>query len=151
MQEIQSFKIIGIEVQTTNEKGKGAEDIGALWGKFFSENIAGKIPNKVSEEIYAIYTDYESDFTGKYTTVIGQKVTTFSSIPEGCVGREFQAGNYQKFLAKGAMPNAIVEVWKEIWKNDKNLKRKYTADFEVYGEKSQQGDNSEVAIYIALK
>ena len=151
MQEIQSFKIIGIEVQTTNEKGKGAEDIGALWGKFFGENIAGKIPNKESEEIFAIYTDYESDFTGKYTTVIGQKVRTLSSIPEGCVGREFHGGSYQKFLAKGAMPNAIVEVWKDIWENNKNLKRKYTADFEVYNEKSELGDNSVVAIYIAVK
>lgn len=151
MQKIQSFKIIGIEVRTTNEKGKGAEDIGALWGKFFSENIAGKIPNKESEETYAIYTDYESDFTGKYTTVIGQKVTTLNSIPKGCIGREFQGGNYKKFMAIGAIPNAVVQTWKEIWNNDKILNRKYTADFEMYGEKSQNGDKSEVAIYIAVK
>ncbi len=149
MQEIPSFKIIGIEVKTTNEKG--AKDIGALWGKFYGENIAGKIPNKESEEIYAIYTDYESDYTGKYTTVIGQKVTTLKSIPEGCIGREFQGGSHKKFMAKGAMPDAVVQAWKEIWDKDKILNRKYTSDFEVYGDKSQNGDNSEVAIYIAVK
>ncbi len=151
MQEIQPFKIIEISVRTTNENGNGAEDIGALWGKFISENIAGKISNKESEEIYAVYTDYESDYTGKYTTVIGQKVSTLKTIPEGCVGREFQGGSYKKFMAKGAMPQAIVESWKDIWAKDKVLNRRYTADFEVYGQKSQNGDASEVEIYIAVK
>ncbi len=31
------------------------------------------------------------------------------------------------------------------------LTRKYMADFEVYGEKSQNGEHSEVEIYIAVE
>jgi len=151
MEQVKSFKIIGIAIETTNENWKSAEDIGALWAKFINENIASKIPNKESEEIYAIYTDYESNFKGKYTTIIGQKVNSLKTIPAACVGREFQGAKYAKFLAKGVMPNAIVDIWKDIWDRDKDLRREYSADFEVYGEKSQNGKNSEVEIYIAVK
>lgn len=49
------------------------------------------------------------------------------------------------------MPNAVVNVWFDIWKRDKELDRKYSYDFEVYGHKSQNGENSEVEIYIAKK
>ena len=149
MENIDSFKIIGIASETTNANGKAAEDLEKLWERFFVENIANKIPNKISEEIYSIYTDYESDYTGKYTCVIGQKVDSMEGIPNGLIGREFKSGKYQKFVAKGQMPNAVVEIWKEIWAKDKELNRKYTADFEVYGQKSQNGENSEVEIYIA--
>lgn len=149
MVNIDSFKIIGIASETTNANGKAAEDLEKLWERFFVENIANKIPNKISEEIYSIYTDYESDYTGKYTCVIGQKVDSMEGIPNGLIGREFKSGKYQKFVAKGQMPNAVVEIWKEIWAKDKELNRKYTADFEVYGQKSQNGENSEVEIYIA--
>ncbi|MDR6300812.1 putative transcriptional regulator YdeE [Mesonia maritima] len=48
------------------------------------------------------------------------------------------------------MPNAVVESWKEIWIKDKELNRKYTADFEVYEQNSQKGKKSEVEIFIAI-
>jgi predicted transcriptional regulator YdeE len=49
------------------------------------------------------------------------------------------------------MPNAVVNVWLNIWKRDKELDRKCSYDFEVYGQKSQNGENSEVEIYLAKK
>jgi predicted transcriptional regulator YdeE len=147
----ESFKIIGISTETTNQNGKAAVDLGQLWGKFFAENIPNQIENKISTEIYSIYTDYESDFTGKYTTVIGLKVNSLDNVPEGLVGREFAGESFIKFVAKGEMPKAAVETWQEIWSSDQSLNRKYTYDFEVYGEKSQNGLNSEVEIYIAAK
>ena len=151
MENIDSFKIIGIATETTNENGKSAEDLGKLWEQFYAENIPGKISNKISEDIYSIYTDYESDYTGKYTCLIGMKVRALNQIPNGLTGREFKNGKYQKFVAKGQMPHAVLASWKEIWANDKELNRKYTADFEVYGEKSQDGENSEVEIYLATE
>jgi predicted transcriptional regulator YdeE len=53
------------------------------------------------------------------------------------VGRTFEGGTYKKFIAKGEMPQAIVKLWQYIWKNDKKLNRKYTADFEVYNQDSE--------------
>lgn len=151
MEHIENFEIIGIEIETTNQNGKATEDLGRLWERFFTENISEKIPNKRGNEIYSIYTDYESDYNGKYKAIIGIKVDSLEEIPKGLVGRKFEGGQYQKFIAKGQMPNAVGEKWQEIWAKDIQLNRKYTADFEVYGEKSQNGINSEVEIYIAIE
>lgn len=143
------FKIIGIEITTTNKDNQAQQDLGKLWGQFYTENIFEKIPNKISNEVLAIYTDYKSNYTEEYTTIIGIVVSTLDEVPEGLTGREFAAMNFQKFIAKGKMPDAIVNTWIDIWQKDNELKRKYTYDFEVYGEKSQNGENSEVEIYIA--
>lgn len=145
------FKIIGISTRTTNKDNQAKQDLGNLWGQFFSQNLLNLIPNKISNEIIALYTDYKSDYTEDYTTIIGIPVATLEEIPKGLMGREFQADTFQKFTAKGEMPNAVVNTWIEIWQKDKDLGRKYSYDFEVYGEKSQNGENSEVEIFIATK
>lgn len=149
MEQKPPFKIIGVSVESTNENGQAAHDLGELWQKFYVENIPGKIPNAVGQEVYSIYTDYETDCTGKYTSIIGLQVSSLEDIPDGLIGREFAGGTYTKFVAKGPMPDAVVDTWKEIWEKDNLLGRKYTADFEVYGAQSQIGENSEVDIYIA--
>ncbi|MDY3354475.1 GyrI-like domain-containing protein [Riemerella anatipestifer] len=145
------FKVIGISIRTTNKDNKSKEDLGKLWGQFYAENIFEKIPNKVSDEIFSIYTDYKSNYTEEYTAIIGVPVSTLNEIPNGLVGREFEAENFQKFVAKGEMPNAVINTWIDIWNRDEELNRKYTYDFEVYGENSQKGQDSEVEIYIATK
>ena len=145
------MKIIGIETRTTNQNGQAMQDIGILWNRFFSENIISKIPNAVNGNVYAIYTDYESDYTGEYTTLLGLEVSSLDEIPSGLVGREFPKQNFKRFLAKGAMPQAVAEAWQKIWQQDKELNRLYQYDYELYTEKSQQGDLSEVEIFIGVK
>ena len=149
--QIEPFKIIGIAIESTNENGQSIEDMGKIWSRFYQENVPAKIPNKESENIYSIFTDYESDYTGKFTSIIGMKVSSLDDVPDGLVGREFDGGKYLKIISKGEMPDAIVETWKDIWKRNKELKRRYTADWEVYGEKSQNGDDSEVEVYIGTE
>lgn len=127
------------------------EDLGALWTRFFQEQIPTKIPNTTSNVIYAVYTDYESDHTGQYTTIIGQEVSDLSYIPEGLVGRKFPAQTSQHFVAKGTMPNAVADVWNEIWAKDQELNRSYQYDYEVYGPKSQDPQSPEVDLYIGIK
>ena len=143
------FKVIGISIRTTNANNQSQQDLGKLWGQFFAENIIEKIPNKISSQILCIYTDYESDYTGEYTTIIGVLVSTLDEIPSELIGREFESDNFQKFVAKGETQSAVVNTWIDIWKRDGELNRKYSYDFEVYGEKFQNGENSEVEIFIA--
>lgn len=150
MQNLESFKFIGISVQTSNQNGQNAEDLRNLWGRFFAENLMEKIPNKISNNILTIYTDYQSDFQGSYTALIGYKVTSTDEVPNDLEAREFESGTFKKYTAKGIIPNAVIDTWEEIWDNDQILKRKYSYDFEVYGEKSQNGADSEVEIYIAV-
>ena len=77
------FKIIGISVRTTNQNNQAQEDLTKLWEQFISENFNEKIPNKISNEILAIYTDYQSNHTQEYTTIIGVPVSSLDEIPEG--------------------------------------------------------------------
>ncbi|MDO5986808.1 GyrI-like domain-containing protein [Flavivirga amylovorans] len=149
-QTIQTFNVIGISVRTINENGQSAKDIESLWGKFWGENIQKQIPNKINDDIYAVYTDYETDVNGPYTTVIGLAVNSLENIPEGFVGITIKKAVYQKFVSKGKMPEAIFNTWVEIWQN-KNLNRAYKADFTVHGKKYYDGDNAEVETFLSVK
>ncbi len=150
MENIQSFEIIGIGMETTNKDGKSGDDLTKLWDHFFAENISDKITNKQGDEIYSVYTDYESDYKGTYKVIIGLKVDSIENVPDGMVGLKIKKGKYKKFVAKGEMPNAVVETWQEIWGKDDEMNRSYSSDFEVYGERSQSGADSEVDIYIGI-
>jgi predicted transcriptional regulator YdeE len=150
MIKIDGFNIIDISVRTSNRNNQSAQDLAKLWGEFYEKGLLDKIPNKVSNDIYSIYTDYKSDFTDEYTTVIGMQVTSLEDIPAGLIGRQFSSDNFIRLVAKGSMPKAIVDVWMDVWNRDKELNRKYSYDFEVYGDKSQNGEDSEVDIYIAV-
>lgn len=147
---ISAFYFVGIAVRTTNANQQSAKDIGALWQRFFAEGVMSKIPNKVDDKVLSIYTDYESDDKGAYTTCIGVKVSSLDMIPEGMIGRTFPNEHFKKYEAKGAMPNAVVQVWNEIWAKGAQLNRKFTYDMEVYGEKCQQHETPEVDIYVAV-
>lgn len=67
------------------------------------------------------------------------------------VGIEIEGGRYQKFTVQGKMPDAVVEQWQTIWSRDKELNRRYTADFEVYGAKAQDPGQAAVDIFIAVE
>lgn len=147
---IQKFNVIGISVRTTNVNGQSGKDIPALWNTFMSEAIQSKIPGKISEELFCIYTDYEKDHTKPYTTILGCKVDSLDFIPENMVGKTIASANYEQLIAKGNLTEGVVyNKWLEIWNLD--LDRSFTADFEVYGEKAENPENAEVAIYIAIQ
>jgi predicted DNA-binding transcriptional regulator YafY/predicted transcriptional regulator YdeE len=148
--KIEPFKVIGIGTRTTNENNQAATDITQLWQRFIGAGLIEKIPNKVDAAIYAIYTDYDSDYTKPYTTFLGCRVTDFGEIPEGLTGRSFKGGTYEKSSARGdLMKGLVIRHWEKIWQAD--IDRAYTADFEVYGEKAQNPSDAEVDFYIALK
>jgi predicted transcriptional regulator YdeE len=151
-QTIQKFSVIGISTRTTNENGQSAKDIEALWDKFWSEEIQKKVPNKVKDEIYAVYTDYETDFTGSYTTIVGLPVSSLENILDGFVGLSIETSEYQKFVSEGKMPEAVFNTWLEIWGNKElNLNRAYKADFTIHGQKYYDGDKAEVETFISVK
>ncbi len=128
---INDFNIVGISTRTTNENQQAAKDIPKLWEKFFSNNIASKIPNRTDNNIYCVYTEYEEDFTKPYTVLIGCKVESLSSIPDEMIGKSFDGGKYKNFTTeKGKLSEVVIGKWMEIWETD--LPRKYTADFELY-------------------
>ncbi len=146
-----SFNVIGIALETSNEHQQASKDIGELWGRFYSENIAAQVPNPIGEEVYAIYTDYESNYKGKYTIILGLQVHSLDNIPDGLIGRLINGGYYKHYEAKGNMPDAVVNTWLTIWQEDAQLSRSYIADYEIYGDQAQQGVNSVVDIYLGTR
>ena len=150
LETVEEFAVIGISMRTTNENGQSAQDIEKLWGRFWGEGVQERVPNKASEDIYAVYMDYESDYTAPYTVVIGLPVTSLETIPEGFVGITIEAAVYEKFVSKGKMPQAVVNTWMEIWQKDQELNRAYQVDFTVHSKKYYDGDNAEVATFISV-
>lgn len=149
IEKLEKFYVIGISVRTTNENGNAGIDIPELWNKFMSENLIEKIPNKIDNSIYCIYTEYEKDYTKPYTTILGCKVSSIENIPNEMVAKTLENENYRKFVAKGNILQGMVfGEWTKIWNTE--IDRKYSADFEVYGEKAQNLENAEVDIYISL-
>ncbi|MBN7288590.1 MULTISPECIES: GyrI-like domain-containing protein [Campylobacter] len=149
------FEICGLKTRTSNAlEMSGHGKIAALWDKFlkFSYDETGEIFVPQSE-IYAVYHDYESDFNGKYSLLIGVKADTLK--PGANLEKIYvHAGRYAVFSiedlsdenldAKGA--DLTIALWKAIWVNFENssLKRAYDTDFELYS-----GD--EIKIYISIK
>ena len=153
--ELGAFSIVGITVRTDNSDiQKLTHDMQSLWGKFIAENIAQQIPDKVDDAIYCVYTDYVGDHTQPYTALLGCKVAATVlqsvSLPTGLVAQQFAGGKYNKYLVKGnLLEGAVFAKWQEIWALD--IPRAYTADFEVYGAKSQNLEAAEVEIFIAIR
>ncbi|MET4082076.1 putative transcriptional regulator YdeE [Pedobacter sp. UYP30] len=147
--KIESFQVIGISIRTTNEDNQAAKDIPALWSKFMSEQVLKKIPNKVSDAIYCMYTDYEKDHTMPYTVILGCKVSTLDTLPDGLISKNIPEASYSSFIAKGNLQqNIVYNKWIEIWNTE--LPRLFSTDFEIYGEKAQNSNDAEVEILIAI-
>lgn len=147
---IAPFHIIGIAVRTTNENQQAMTDIQALWNRFMSDGILDQIPHKVNKAVYSLYTEYEGDHTQPYTTLLGCEVEHLHDIPDGMRGLSFEGGPYIKLSAKGDLTKGLVgEKWLEIWQMD--LDRKYTADFEYYGENENDPTRAKVDFLIAIK
>ncbi len=151
------FSVIGIQARTSNARevtGGGA--IPKQWGKFFKEGIADKIPHKVDSTIYAVYTNYASDHNGEYDFIIGMKVSSVSDVPPGMVAKKIPSGKFAVITsAKGPVAQVVPKAWQQVWSLEDNKQlggvRAYKADFELYDQRSQNPQNSQVDLYVGLK
>lgn len=144
----EQFPVIGIAVTTTNQNGQAQSDIGELWQRFFRNDIINQIPDKVNDDVYCIYTDYESDANGVYTTLLGCKVTSLENVPEGFVGKTIPKARFRLYKSTGKLPDCVLATWTYIWQTP--VERRYLADFDVYGRKAQDPHNAEVKTYLSV-
>ena len=107
-----------------------------MWERFYTTNLVEQIPNRVdSPLVYGLYHKYHSDFRGVYSLLIGVQVKTLDRTPENMSGVTIPEGRYLVFSSPGASPDVVVETWENVlayFENPSDLKRAYTADFEVY-------------------
>ena len=149
--KLSDFKLIGLRLdkKTTNSGGQSNIDCGNLWQKFEKEDFAGRISNKIGDEIYAVYYDYESDYTKPFSYFIGCRVKINSVLAPGMDTLIIPEQSYTKFIAKGKMPGCISNSWKDIWNS--KMRRAYKYDFEVYDERSKDWDNAIVDIFVSTE
>jgi len=145
-----SMIITGIECRTSNAPEAGPHDIPKHWEKFYGEDVINQIPNKISNEVIALYCDYEGDYTQPYSLVIGCVVSSIDEIPKGLVTKIIPASSYAVFHATGEHPKSLIETWKNIWQQA-NLARTYTGDYEMYGDKFFSGSPQEIDVFIAIE
>lgn len=138
---------IGLELRTNN--AECSSTMPPHKDKFFSENIPGKIPNKIGNHILALYTDYEGDYTKPYSWILGCEVSNLDEIPAGLVGKVIPESKYAVYTTEGQFPEGLISVWQSVWKAD--LPRSYTSDFELYRSDFHPEQNPEVKVYIALQ
>lgn len=97
---IQEKRIIGMAIRTTNKNGQSANNIEILWQKFWKDETIHQLEQKINNDIYAVYTNYETDFTGYYDTIIGYEVSTLTVVPEGFVGLVIEGENMLNLCLK---------------------------------------------------
>ncbi len=138
---------IGLELRTNNQECSSA--MPTHKERFFGENILAKIPNKVNGDIFALYTDYEGDYTKPYSWILGCEVSSLDNVPIGLVAKVIPQSKYAVFTTQGDFPQGLIAAWQAIWKSD--LSRSYTSDFELYRSDFNPQTNPEVKVYIAIE
>ncbi|MBF4258362.1 MULTISPECIES: GyrI-like domain-containing protein [Vibrio] len=132
--EMNGFEVTGFVIRTTNadEVNSSTAKIGNLWAKFYT-NAAPKLDEK--SKVYGLYTNYESDFTGAFDVIACSDTLSPEILPDS-VKVNVTSGKYVTFAASGEMPQAVIDLWGEVWNyfSSENCphERAYTTDFEHY-------------------
>jgi len=132
--------VLGIYTRASNAT---PSKIGDLWRRFHAGGNAGLIEARKNDAGYCVYCEYERDFTGAYTVLIGCVVDADAAIPEGMKKIEIDAGKFAVFEPVGELPKSVFETWAEIWKTP--LDRRYQADFDRYG------DDGNVTVHVGVR
>ncbi|KEO75314.1 GyrI-like domain-containing protein [Anditalea andensis] len=148
---VDTFRVVGISLpsKTENLNQKSSRDCGGLWKKFHEGNYSSMIPDKINEDVIAIYHQYEGNHLEPFSYMIGHKVKGNTIPLEGLDYIDVSTGEYLKVSVKGEDYECLVTAWKDIWQSD--LNRSYLYDFEIYHHTGSNGDHIEVDIFIGIQ
>lgn len=150
MTQIKTFKLAGLALagKTTNANGQSGRDCGKLWSEFEATDMVSKIKNRLTDDVIAVYHQYEGNQMQSFSYFIGCKVSLDAEASEELDYLTIPEGVYQKISISGKMPDCMTNAWKEI--QDADTKRAFTADYEIYGTKSQNWHNAEIEIMLSV-
>ena len=138
---VEAFTVTGFGTKTINrdEAELSTAKIPSLWQQLHSSNLVQHSP------VYGVYSDFASDVSDFYTITVG---VSQENQQENANQVTVRSGYYPVFQNKGAMPDVVINTWKQIWdffeKEDK-YQRSYLSDFEQYS------GEDELAIFIGIK
>lgn len=146
LDRVEAFDVAGVSVRI-EDRDKASEQINALWERFFKENVGQSIEDRADDIIYAVYSDYEGDYTQPYRVTIGYKV--LDDAPDDLHRVQVQNADYAMMSAAGEQPKALMETWTAVWQSD--LDRLYGTDFEVYGQRFFEEGVHEVLVAVGVR
>lgn len=150
-----AMSIQGVGVRTTNEAEAGPQGkIPQLWDRYFQSGLQSKISGD-DQAVYALYTEYESDASGAYTLIIGNRADEVAAAENSDELQQASvpASRYLVFRTRrGPLMEIVPEVWHEIWSyfDQAAEKRTYTGDYERYDMQQFDPANTVVDVYIAI-
>jgi predicted transcriptional regulator YdeE len=118
--DVPARRVGGLAIRTSFDTV--AREAGPLWQRALASGLAARGP------LFGVYAEYDSDFRGAYTMLIGA---------EGDAGErviDLPAGRYARFPADGDPAVAVPEAWQHIngaWPD--RDRRTYVADYELHG------------------
>lgn len=140
--------IVGIAVRTSNQNGQAQIDLEKLWQRFYADDIPSLVSGKKTNDLYCVYTDYDSDHNGSYTAVLGYSVHNETRLPDNLTKTTIPAGNYHCYISEGKLPESLIETWQHIWHTAIN--RSFTTDFDVYESDLRKGADNVVKTFVAI-
>src|SRR5207344_564817 len=111
--------VIGLAIRTSNNEA--FETIPPHWQRFFGDEVMARIPQRRSDDVLAIYTDFENagqNNLGQYQFVIGAEVAPDAAAPEGLVKVQIPAARCAVFEVERGHPERVGESWQRIWATD---------------------------------
>ncbi|MBI6863318.1 effector binding domain-containing protein [Lysinibacillus fusiformis] len=151
----EAFQIIGISTKTSNANELTAQaKIPQLWQDFYEKNIVDQLSKLDNQNVYGLYSDYETDVNGNYAITIGVEASKMNDASPEWVIKTIPAAKYLVFTShKGKMPEIVIQTWQEIWAwfANSEVERTYTGDFELYDERCANPQEAQVEVYIAIK
>jgi predicted transcriptional regulator YdeE len=135
--------VLGRRARTSNalERDPATARIGRLWAE--APALAGV---HGADRLRAVYFDYEGDHEAPYTIVVGVEVPEPVEPDDGLTLVTAPAADCLVFPARGPLPEAVVDAWREVWEAFPagTAGRAYSHDVEVYGPEGAD-------LYIAVR
>jgi predicted transcriptional regulator YdeE len=122
------MKVVGVSGKVSNDR----EDlIDNVWELFENSDVLDYLnENNLTEDIVSVYCEFESDYMGEYTLLIGYEVEDDYDTPVGLNSIDIDLNHTTK-VVKGELPDAIFEEWDNIYE-DKSKERAHIADLDIY-------------------
>jgi predicted transcriptional regulator YdeE len=156
--QLDEIKLVGIKVITSlaEEMNPETSKIVPCLQQYFQQQVPDQIKDRKKPGVtYCAYTEYESDFQGKYTYFVGEEVNGADPVPAGLSILSVPAQKYMKFTTEaGPMPTVVIAAWQQIWQmtaKDFGGDRGYQADFEVYDQRAANPQETVLDIFVGIK
>ena len=119
--------LCGITARVSNSE---PAKIGELWQRFYADPFLEQLDVE-DGAVYSAYFDYETDYGGPFSMLLGFRVSAGQVAPAGLTLLKIGAAKYAVLRRTGPMPETVIETWKQVWGSE--LRRRYVADFDRYG------------------